>query len=383
MAERLLHVTWGWFLVTMSTGGMAVLLSQQPHTFRGLETIGKIVFIWDLALFVAIVLLITARFVRRPELLLRSLRNPGELLVAPALLLSIADIIICMQAYGRTSTGPWLVTAVRVLFWIYIALAVLQAVLVYLDLFTARTMTTKDILPNWLLPILPVMLSGTIAGTIASSQTPSQAMDILVAGVTLQGLGFWVAIALYGAFASRFMKIGLSIPNLRPGGLHHLSLHFWMLTTASSSAAMFVAVSPPAFTCLALLNMTEAIPKEAHYFQVHPTAAETLSTMALVFGIFIWTLAFWWFAISLVSLLMAIPQVAFHLVWYAIIFPNVGFTIATISIGRALQSNAILWVGSAMTIALTATYLFILLMHARALYRGDILWPGKDEDKET
>lgn len=146
---------------------------------------------------------------------------------------------------------------------------------------------------------------------------------------------------------------------------------------------MFVAVSPPAFTCLALLNMAEAIPKQAHYFQMHPTAAETLSTVALVFGIFIWALALWWFAISLVSLLMAIPQVAFHLVWYALIFPNVGFTIATISIGRALASNAILWVGSAMTIALVATYLFILLMHARALIRGDILWPGKDEDKET
>lgn len=65
------------------------------------------------------------------------------------------------------------------------------------------------------------------------------------------------------------------------------------------------------------------------------------------------------------------------------IFPNVGFTIATISIGKGLYSNAILWVASMMTVLLVATYLFIIIMHARAVYRRDILWPGKDEDKDT
>lgn len=146
---------------------------------------------------------------------------------------------------------------------------------------------------------------------------------------------------------------------------------------------MFLTVAPPSFTALALINMSQAIPTTATYFVNHPTAAETLQIVALAFGIFLWALAFWWFCISLISTLMSIGKTTFRLVWYSMIFPNVGFTLATIVIGRGLYSNAIEWVGSIMTILLVATYLFIITMHARAVYRRDILWPGKDEDKET
>lgn len=49
--SRVHHVTWNWFSCTMATGGLALLISEQPHTFRGLITLGEIVFIVDLILF--------------------------------------------------------------------------------------------------------------------------------------------------------------------------------------------------------------------------------------------------------------------------------------------------------------------------------------------
>lgn len=150
-----------------------------------------------------------------------------------------------------------------------------------------------------------------------------------------------------------------------------------------SLPGMFIAVAPPAFTALSLIKMSQAIPSNATYFIHHPTAIENLQQVALAFGIFIWALAFWWFSISLTTLLMAFGQLNFNLTWYVMIFPNVGFTISLISIGKGLESNAILWVSSIMTILLVATYLWILVMHARAIYRCDVLWPGKDEDKDT
>ncbi len=39
--ERVDHFTWAWFTLTMSTGGVALLLSVQPYTFRGLNTLGR------------------------------------------------------------------------------------------------------------------------------------------------------------------------------------------------------------------------------------------------------------------------------------------------------------------------------------------------------
>ena len=35
----------------MATGGLALLISEQPHTFRGLSVLGNIVFILDLIIF--------------------------------------------------------------------------------------------------------------------------------------------------------------------------------------------------------------------------------------------------------------------------------------------------------------------------------------------
>lgn len=62
-------------------------------------------------------------------------------------------------------------------------------------------------------------------------------------------------------------------------------------------------------------------------------------------------------------------------------FPNVGFTIATIRIGEQFESEGILWVGSLMTILLVGMWIFVFACHVRAVVQRVILMPGKDEDK--
>lgn len=84
---------------------------------------------------------------------------------------------------------------------------------------------------------------------------------------------------------------------------------------------------------------------------------------------------------ALIATLLAVRKMTFHLVWYALIFPNVGFTIAVIDIGEQLISPAIQWVGSIMTIVLVAVWLYVMIMHARAVFIKQIMMPGADEDK--
>lgn len=71
----------------------------------------------------------------------------------------------------------------------------------------------------------------------------------------------------------------------------------------------------------------------------------------------------------------------FHLVWWAFVFPNVGFTISTIDIGEQLKSQGIEWVGSIMTILVFIAWLFVLANHIKALLTKRMLMPGMDEDK--
>ena len=63
-------------------------------------------------------------------------------------------------------------------------------------------------------------------------------------------------------------------------------------------------------------------------------------------------------------------------------FPNVGFTIATIEIGVELKSEGILWVSSAMTILLVVIWLFTLVSLVKAVWIRQIIWPRRDGDKD-
>lgn len=205
------------------------------------------------------------------------------------------------------------------------------------------------------------MLTGTLASLISSTQPDDQRMPIIVAGVTFQGLGWMVSFLVSAIYIHRLIEFGLPAPNLRPG--------------------MFIAVGPPSFTGLALIGLSNNLPTGYRYFVAHPMAAEILQNMALFSAIFLWALGFWFFCISVVSVLAGCRRMTFHLVWWALVFPNVGFTINTINIGRRFDSEGVLWVGSAMTILLVATWLFVLVMHAKAVWRREIMMPGKDEDK--
>ena len=381
LLSRLKHFTWAWFTLPMSTGGLALLLSPstQPHVFPGLNTIGKTVYIFDLALFALLTCAITYRFIHYRHTLPASLTHPTESLFSATFLLSIASIIACVARYGIPASGPWLRTTYLILFWLYFATTFLTAVAHYTLLFTSPLLKISDMTPAWDLPIFPFMLSGTLASAGSSSQPPHLAVPMIVAGLTAQGLGFTISILMYASYIRRMVQFGFPGDNARP--------------------AMFIAVGPPSFTALALLGMADDWPRAyTNYFgdtiaysfagatdvlsseQQQLITVQILRTLATMTAIFIWSLSAWFFCVAVVACLQASRTMTFRLNWWAFVFPNTGFTIATISIGKVLQSEGVMWVGSVMTVGIVCTWVFVAVCHVRAVWRGDILWEGKDED---
>ena len=92
-------------------------------------------------------------------------------------------------------------------------------------------------------------------------------------------------------------------------------------------------------------------------------------------------IAAWWFFIAIISVLYGIKQMSFSLVNWALVFPNVGLTIATINIGQQLESQGIQWVGSIMSILVFIIWLFNIFAHARAVLTKRMMMPGQDEDQ--
>lgn len=128
---------------------------------------------------------------------------------------------------------------------------------------------------------------------------------------------------MFAILIQRLMQHGLPAPNLRPG--------------------LFIAVGAPSFAAIALITITFGFPPGFHYFATRsPSVLPTNHSLAGFIAIFLWGLAFWLFCIALVSNLAGIRHMSFHVLWYGLIIPNVGFTLATFHIGKQLDSQGIL-----------------------------------------
>ncbi|KAF2269058.1 hypothetical protein CC78DRAFT_454101 [Lojkania enalia] len=365
--ERFHHFTWAWFTMTMSTGGISNLLGAQPHSFSGLRTIGAVVFIVFIVMLAFNCSMITFRFISLRKSLQKSLTHPTESLFFACSWLSFAVLLLNMQNYGVPSCGEWLIVTLRVLFWAYVALTFIVAVAQYFILFqggkNGKHMTLHSMTPAWILPVFPNMLAGTIASSIGSSQPPAYRFPILVAGVACQGLGFLISLIMTGLFLYRLMVNGLPHPRLRPG--------------------IFMAVGPPSFTSLAFIGMANNLPREYTYFVKDAIAVDVLQTLALVISVSLWFFGFFFFCIAVVACMAKASEMSFSLVYWAFIFPNTGFTMATIEIGNQLESEGIRWVATAMTILLVVVWVCNIIMQIRAIIYRRMLWPGEDEDRDV
>ena len=109
-------------------------MNKVPYRFHGLDTIGTVVFLINIALYLFIWGLLLARFYHYPYTFKASFLHPTESLFVPACVVSFGTILINISQYGPENTGPWLMEAVGILFWIDAVLAVLFSAGIYLVL---------------------------------------------------------------------------------------------------------------------------------------------------------------------------------------------------------------------------------------------------------
>lgn len=360
--QRLAHFTWAWYTLPMSTGGLSLLLRNQPFSFPQLNIIGCSIYIANIAAFLSITAIMILRFTLHPGSFRTSVTHPREGLFVPTAFLSIATLLTNTEVYVIPFTSESGKVAMQVLFWLYVSVTLILAVGQYSFLFASHTFALHTMMPTWILPIFPIMLSGTIASVISRSQSEDSALAIATAGLTCQGLGLSVAVFMYAHMIGRLMQTGLPNREHRPG--------------------LFMCVGPPAFTAIALIGMAKALPLD--FDELHEGIhlnAEVLGNVAVVSAVFLWALSLWWFGIALVAVLASPPK-HFHLGWWATVFPNVGFTLATISIANEFNSVPIQWFTTGMSIVMIVTYCFVLYNHVRAVIVQDIMYPGLDEDVE-
>ncbi len=349
----------------MSTGGIAVLLGQTPLRFKGLTVIGKIFFLLDLCMLLIGIALMLTRFIVRPRVINKSMHHPPEALFFGAFWVSLALILNCTQIYGVPACGPWLVTALRVSFWLYAALVLLVAIFQYAKIFVAERMQVSDAMPAWILPMYPFLVLGPLAATLAPSQPREHAILMLVGGIMFQGLGWMATLFMYTIYVLRLMSSEIPSPPTRPG--------------------MFIGVGPAGYTSQAFVALgvqAQKILPDNYMGDLSVPCGDVLRILGLTAGLFVWLLAFWFFALTLWGIVEGFRDMSFTLAWWAFIFPNVGLILATIQIGNAVESQPIKILTAIMTILIVVVWLVVAGACIKAVVLGEIMSPGKDEDKD-
>ncbi|KAF2706221.1 hypothetical protein K504DRAFT_459529 [Pleomassaria siparia CBS 279.74] len=365
LRERIAHFTWPWFATTMSTGAVAVVVGQTPNRFPGLQTIGEIFFVLDVVLFVLFTGLMMTRFVLVPAKLSASLHHPVEGLFFGSFWVSISLIICCAQTYGVPNSGPWLVKALEICFWVYCAVVFVVAVGQYFILFHLERLNVAEAMPAWIFPIYPLLVVGPMAGAMIPSQPLDAAWNMWIGAVMFQGLGWTVAVMMYAIYIQRLMGSRLPDPPVRPG--------------------MYVSVGPAGYTAAGLISLATRAPNvfAGSKLTTDNTAlnGNIIREIGILAGLFLILFAYWFFFLSSVAVASGFRKMTFTLNWWAFVFPNAGLTLATIQAGIVLKSPGINGVASALTVMLVMLWLVIAPIHVRAVWQGEILWPGKDEDK--
>lgn len=120
--------------VCMIREGQAITHPAVPYRFKGLYTIGLVFMFLNMALFVFNAAMISTRFYFYPWTFRASLLHPTESLFIPASIISVGTILINITQYGTTQgeAGPWLLSTMVVLFWIYCGVAVIFSFGIYL-----------------------------------------------------------------------------------------------------------------------------------------------------------------------------------------------------------------------------------------------------------
>lgn len=221
--------------------------------------------------------------------------------------------------------------------------------------------------PVWIFPAYPLLLVGPFAGNLAHEQSGDRALEIIVGGVIVQGIGFMVSFMIYAAYLSRLMTQKLPAESTRPG--------------------MFISVGPSGFTIFGLIKMGAAMPGTIGplFMGNGPLTAQVTQIIANWVGIWLWGLALWFFFVSVAAHYTCVSHGRMHfaMTWNSFVFPNTGLAIATFAVAEALDDNkAIQIIGALILVALVLMWTFNIFMMIRAYYLKQILWP-QQEDREA
>ena len=197
------------FLITQSTGVLAVTIHQLDYQFRGSQIIGIIVWLLTIALLVLFVLLYIAKSFLFPRTTKQELTTDiVELCTLAGISITFGTIIelvalVCARTWGE----GWGIAA-YVLAWINVGLAFLTCISIPYVYLWHMCPGIDGIPPVVVLPAISAITAASSCGvvTFAGEISSRLQVPIIIVGYILLGLGLPFALSLIVIFVARLLN---------------------------------------------------------------------------------------------------------------------------------------------------------------------------------
>lgn len=323
--------TWNCFTVNMGTGGLSILIGGCPFDFGVTQrALGTIFFLINLIVFVINVSGVLSRAYFHPQAFKASWYDHEDGVYAPCFSLAWATLFVGIIDYGVPYCGFWLVRAMEVVWFVYIAVGLAIGMTLEWTV-RGRRRSLSTITPADCLLLFPLMLGGTLGSALATKMPGKQATYVIILSYMLQGMGWLMAILKLSVWMARNMIYPSPAPPSIPGFL--------------------MAVGPPGFTAFAFMNLGNtartAFPASGILSE---QAGETFRLVSVWYGLMLLGMALYLLLTPVFLLITGLimdgkikSRHELHKTWgiafWSFTFPLVGFFMAIGQLGTQLPSK--------------------------------------------
>ncbi|KAJ4986666.1 malic acid transport [Stagonosporopsis vannaccii] len=338
-----------WFLISMDTGIISIIMNILPWQFDGLGIISTIMFVFNLVLFTVFTLLAITRLLTFPRhVKSESLNQVEEISYQGAPAIAYLTLVAQVALTCSTAWGFQLTVLAYVLWWIGLVWTVILCSASVIVLAKRSITDDRNLSPAIFLPLIAVMTLGTTGGILTRysvGMSARLAIPMIVTSYMVIGYAFFLSLLYYAIYTHRLLAVGppmkAKLPSLcvTIGPLGQFATAIQLLSTAANTRGLFGSYNRGTWLTASSASSVSA-------------ASELIALLVIGFG-FLWiTVA--WYMIFEAAVQRKMP---YSLTWWSMIFPMGVYTTALINLSISLNSDAFRGLAAALLIILVILYL--------------------------
>lgn len=342
LREIIRQFTPNWFTVTMGTGILALGINQLPFSFPALHIFAESIWFLNILLFLLFSTLYLSRWILFPFETRRIFAHSVMSMFFGAIPMGLATIINGFLAFGIPIWGNFALLIARELWWLDMIMAVLIGVSIPFFMFTRQDHSMQNMTAIWLLPVVAAEVASVSAGYIIPHITDYHAaLNMMIIAYALWAFSVPIAFSILVIMLMRLM-------------IHKLP-------HKDMAASSFLTLGPIGTGALGLLVLGADAPSVFAKIGM-PMIGNIAQGLGVIGGTLLWGFAAWWLLLAILTTIRYIRQgMPFNLGWWGFTFPLGVYSVATLTLAKALHLDFLMGIGVVLVAFLMLFWVIVVI----------------------